>query len=257
MVKKVLGFITFFIAVILFAAPLVLTLYYSFISGRMTLNMNNYKDLFINCFSFYPAFWNTVMYSIIIAAMQIVVILLASFAFTQIKSKCMDILFIFFVILMLMPLQVTLLPNYIGLRDMNMLDTRSAIIIPLIFSPLCLVIMRQYMKNLNFSIIEAVRLESNSIIRIIISGVIPQIKNCIFAVIILSIAESWNMLEQPMQFLKSADLMPLSVFMSSASEYGNSILYPAAVISIIPIMLIYFIFQETLTKGIVIGGEQK
>lgn len=256
MVKKMLGFITFFIVAILFAAPLILTLYYSFITDMM-FNLKNYSDLLVNCFSFYPAFWNSVIYSIIIAAMQIVVILLASFTFTQIKSKCMDILFVFFVILMLMPLQSTLLPNYIGLRDMNMLDTRSAIIIPLIFSPLCLVIMRQYMKNLNYSIIEAVRLESNSIIRIIISGVIPQIKNCIFAVIILSIAESWNMLEQPMQFLKNADLMPLSVFMSGASEYGNNILYPAAVISIIPIMLIYFIFQETLTKGIVIGGEQK
>ena len=81
-----------------------------------------------------------------------------------------------------MPLQVTILPIYIGLRDMGFINTRWGIILPAIFSPFGVVVMRQYMHGINNSVIEAMRIETNSIVRIIVSAVIPQMKICIFAV---------------------------------------------------------------------------
>ena len=156
---------------------------------------------------------------------------------------------------MMMPLQVTLLPVYIGLRDFNLLDTRLGIILPLAFSPMYVVILKQYMTTINISIIEAISLETNSLLRVIVSGVIPQIKPCIYAIILFSAAETWNIYEEPVYFLKKTNLMPMSVFINKISEYENGIIYCASVICIIPMVLLYGLFSDYLRKGIVIGNE--
>ena len=109
---------------------------------------------------------------------------------------------------MMMPLQVTILPNYIGLRNMNLLNTRYAIILPLIFSPFGVVVLCQYMSGLEDGIIEATRLETNSVIRILITSVVPQIKVCISAVILYVFVDSWSIVEQPLLLIKDEKLKP-------------------------------------------------
>lgn len=156
---------------------------------------------------------------------------------------------------MMMPLQVTLLPVYIGLRDFHLLDTRLGIILPIAFSPIYVVIMKQYMTTINVSIIEAISLETNSLFRVIVSGIIPQIKPCIYAIILFSSAETWNIYEEPVYFLKKSDLMPMSVFINKISAYENGIIYCASVVCIIPMVLLYGLFSDYLKKGIVISHE--
>lgn len=239
MIKKILMFIFTFSLMIVFAIPIIITITSSFNSEN---GKNGYIELLFNCFSFYPAFWNSVLYTVTITVMQLIIVIPAAFAFTQIKSKLISVTFFLYIVLMMTPLQVTLLPVYIGLRDLNLLDTRYGIIIPMIFSPMYAVIVKQYMNSINASIIDALMLETNSVFRVIISGIIPQIKPCIFAVILFSVAETWNMLEQPMQFLKQDKFMPLSVFINKSAEYGNGIMLSASVIYIIPMLLLYGYF---------------
>lgn len=240
------------VAAVCFIAPIALTVKNSFSDDSALFTLSKYDELLFNCFAFYGSFWNSVLYTAVITAAVLFAVIPAAFVFTQIRSRAMDILFVFLIILMLMPLQVTLLPNYIGLRDMGMLDTPFAIVMPAVFSPIYAVIAIQYLRGTDISVIEAVRLESNSVIRIIVSAVIPQMSPCIFAVIVFAAAESWNMLEQPMNFLKSDSLMPLNVFMSRAAEW--EVLYPAAVISLIPMLLLYGFFGNELKNGISAGG---
>ena len=156
---------------------------------------------------------------------------------------------------MMMPLQGTLLPVYIGLRDFHLLDTRLGIILPIVFSPMYVVILKQYMTTINVSIIEAISLETNSLFRVIISGIIPQIKPCLYAIILFSAAETWNIYEEPVYFLKNSDLMPMSVFINKISAYDNGIIYCASIICIIPMVLLYVLFSDYLKKGIIIGHE--
>lgn len=243
------------ICAVCFILPIVLTIKNSFSGDMGAFSLYGYDDLLFNCFSFYKAFWNTVLYTAVITFAVLIVIIPAAFVFTQIKSRLMDILLILLIMLMLMPLQVTLLPNYIGLRDMDMLDNPIAIVLPAVFSPIYAVILVQYLHGIDLSVIEAVRLESNSVIRIIVTAVIPQIRPCIFAVIVLAAAESWNMLEQPMYFLKNENLMPLNVFMNKASDW--KILYPSAVLSLIPMLLLYVYFGNELKNGISVGGTNE
>jgi len=212
-----------------------------------------YVDLLFDCFVFYPMFWNSVIYAAVITIVQLAVIIPCAFGFSQAKFKGKGVLFTFYIVLMMMPLQVTILPNYIGLRDMGLIDTPFGIIFPMVFSPFGVVVMHQYMKNIDNSVIEATRLETSSVIRIMLTSVISQMRVCIFAVVLFTFADCWNMVEQPMLFLKDDSLKTLSVFITNAQNYEGEVLFPAAVIFIVPVLLLYLFFNENLEKGLTLG----
>lgn len=113
--------------------------------------------------------------------------------------------------------------------------------------------MNQYMKNIDGSVIEAARLETNSVVRIMLVSVVPQLRVCIFAVALFVFADCWNMLEQPMLFLRDTSLQTVPVFISNAAEYAGSVMFPAAVIFMVPVLLIYLFFSENLEKGLTFG----
>ena len=232
-----------------FFLPTLATILLSFFADG-SIQISGYDDLFFDCFIFYKMFWNSVLYAYSITLLQMIVILPAAFAFTFASFRGKGALFFFYVILMMMPLQVMILPNYIGLRDMGILNTRLGIILPMIFSPFGVVVLRQYMKNVDGSMIEAMRLETNSIIRILLHAVAPQVKVCLYAVGIFVFAECWNMLEQPMLLLQDDSLKTLTVFFSNQATYGEHILYPASVIFMIPILLLYLFFHNELERGL-------
>lgn len=242
----------FTVLALIFILPVAATAVMSF-SSEGTPSLQGYADLLFDCFVFYPMFWNSVLYAAAITIAQLVVIIPCAFGFSQAKFKGKGALFVFYIILMMMPLQVTILPNYIGLRDVGLINTPWGIILPMIFSPFGVVVMRQYMKSIDNSVIEAARLETNSFFRILITSVIPQLRVCIFAVVLFVFADCWNMVEQPMLFLKDDSLKTLSVFIANAQDYTGAVLFPAAVIFLIPVLILYFFFNENLEKGLTLG----
>lgn len=232
-----------------FFLPAAATVMLSFLfEGSLTLS--GYDALFFDCFTFYTMFWNSVIYAFIITALQLVVVLPAAFAFSFAKFRGKEALFFFYMVLMMMPLQVMILPNYIGLRDMGILNTRAGIILPMIFSPFGVVVLRQYMKNMDASVIESMRMETNSMLRILLHAVAPQVKVCLYAVGIFAFADCWNMLEQPMLLLQNENLKTLTVFFSQTEKYGERVLYPASVVFMIPILLLYLFFHRELERGL-------
>ena len=242
---KRLNAVLFTALAVIFLLPVAATVVLSFsVDGAASLQ--GWGDLLFDCFVFYPQFWNSVIYAVVITLVQLVVIIPCAFGFSQAKFRGKGALFVFYIILMMMPLQVTILPNYIGLRDMGLINTPFAIILPAIFSPFGVVVMNQYMKNIDGSVIEAARLETNSVVRIMLVSVVPQLRVCIFA-------DCWNMLEQPMLFLRDTSLQTVPVFISNAAEYAGSVMFPAAVIFMVPVLLIYLFFSENLEKGLTFG----
>lgn len=244
--------VIFTLLALIFVLPVAATVVMSF-SSEGAPSLQGYSDLLFDCFVFYPMFWNSVLYAAAITAAQLIVIIPCAFGFSQAKFRGKGALFVFYIILMMMPLQVTILPNYIGLRDMGLIDHPLGIILPMIFSPFGVVVMHQYMKNIDNSVIEATRLETNSIFRVIFTGVIPQIRVCIFAVVLFVFADCWNMVEQPMLFLKDDGMKTLSVFIANAQNYTGEVLFPAAVIFLIPMLILYLFFNENLEKGLTLG----
>ena len=249
--KKIIAVI-FSLLAFIFILPIAATVFFSF-TDEGSFTLQGYADLLFDCFIFYPAFWNSIFYAAAITLIQLPVIILCAFGFSQSKFKGKSALFVFYIVLMMMPLQVTILPNYIGLRDMNLINTPWSIVLPMIFSPFGVVVMNQYMKIIDGSLIEAARIETSSVFRVIITSAIPQIRVCIFAVVLFVFADCWNMLEQPMLFLKDESLTTLSVFIANSAQYTGAVLFPAAVIFLIPVLILYLFFNENLEKGLTLG----
>lgn len=234
---------------VLFTIPVILTVLGSF-HVEYKLSFLGYKKLFFECLSFYRMFWNSMLYSVSITIITIIIAVPAAYAFCYAEFPGRKILFLAYLVIMLMPLQVMVLPNYIGLRDMKLLDTPFAIIIPTIFSPLAVVVIHQYMKGIDNHITEAARLETNSFVRVIWHCVVPQIKPCIFAVCMLVFAEAWNMVEQPLLYLNNDLWNNLSMMFNESGRYQTEVILPAAVMFMIPVTLLYLLLKDEFQRGL-------
>ena len=237
--------------VLVFLLPVILTVAGSFVEpDRNNFTFNGYYQLFLNCFPFYRYFWNSVIYTFAITAGTLIISIPAAFAFKFARFKGKNLLFVVYIINMMMPFQVMVLPNYIGLRDLGIINTPWAIILPMIFSPFAVVVTHQYMREIDSSVIEAARLESNSAFRILLHSVVPQIKVCIAAVGLFVFADAWNMVEQPLLYVNDDKLRNLSAFIANAENFDPGVMLPASVIFMIPVFLCYMLFHEELKEGL-------
>lgn len=247
----------------LFLLPVVLTILHSFCEQSvyadtfrltslfpMGFSLAGYYDLLIEHSYILRNFWNSVLYAGAITCLNILVSVPAAYAFSQAKFRGKEVLFFFYIMLMMMPLQVTLLPNYIGLRDMRLLDTPFAVILPAVFAPFSVFLMTQYMKGMEQSYIEAALLETKSVFRILIWLVVPQLRTCILAVFVFVFAEYWNMVEQADIYLRQDRLKPLSSFLAIGEDLAVSEVLAGSVIFMVPIIILYLYFHDSLEVGL-------
>ena len=195
-------------------------------------------------------FWNSMIYVLPIVIFQLVVAAGASYTFARANTKFRSIVFFAYIILMLMPYQVTLVPNYLVINKMNLLNTRWAIILPGVFSPFSVFILTKYMKRIPKSIIEAAELDGASEIRIFWSIFMPLCKSTLYSVAILVFIDYWNMVEQPLILLTDQELYPLSVFLSKINEGDTGIALAIAVIYMVPPVLLFLYSEDYLIDGI-------
>ena len=130
-----------------------------------------------------------------------------------------------YVILMMMPYQVTLVPNYLVLNWMKLLDTNWSIWLPGIFSPFSVYLITKYMRRIPVPLIEAAKIDGANEFQVFTKICIPICKGVITTCAILVFMDYWNMVEQPLLFFNDTDKYPLSIFLSkiNAQEVGLGI----------------------------------
>ncbi len=214
------------------------------------ISIEQYYQTLIENYDYIKMFWNSVKISLLISILTFLVAFPQSYAFAKIKFKGSNLIFFIYIIVMMMPFQVTLLPNYLLLRWMNLLNTHKALILPAAFSPFGVFLLTQFMKYVPNDTIDSFKLESNSILRLFYHIIAPAVKPGIIALLVLVFAESWNMVEQPLIFLKDEFLYPLSLALNG-STLSNTLGAPfaGAVLYVIPIITLYFYFEEEIIAG--------
>ena len=202
-------------------------------------------------------FWNSVMYTLPIMIFQTLVACLASYGFARYKSKFRSLILFVYIIIMLMPYQVTLVPNFLIAEKLGTLDTIWAIILPGIFSPFAVFLLTKAMKRVPSAVVEAAKLDGCSEFQIFYKIYMPLCKNIIYSVMILVFIDYWNMVEQPLVLLKNEDMYPLSVFLSKINSAEVGIAFAVAVIYMIPTLLIFLYGEQYLVEGIANSGSVK
>lgn len=202
-------------------------------------------------------FWNSIILVVPIVVFQLIVAVFAAYGFTRTKGKLAAIVFFSYIILMMMPYQVTLVPNYIVLQWMKLLDTNWCIWLPGIFSPFSVYLLTKYMKRIPTPLIEAAKIDGASEWQVFSKICVPICKGMIMSCAILIFIDYWNMVEQPLLFFSSSDKYPLSIFLSKINAEEVGLAFAVATIYMIPSLLIFLYGEEQLVEGIAYQGGVK
>ena len=218
------------------------------------VSISQYKNLLFMSPTYLFKFWNSIILVVPIVAGQMAVACLASFSFARYRRKRREVLFFSYIILMLMPFQVTLVPNYMIADKLGILNTNWAIILPGIFSTFSIFLLTKYMRQIPSAYIEAAKLDGATEWQIFTKIALPTCKSAIFALTILLFIDYWNMVEQPLVLLTDVDKQPLSVFLSQINEAEIGIAFAASALYMIPPLLIFLWGEEYLVEGISRSG---
>ena len=192
-----------------------------------------------------------------IVAGQVIVAAGASYCFARNRSKVANAIFFVYVILMLMPYQVTLVPNYLVSEWLHILNTRWAIILPGIFAPFSVFILTKFMRRIPTAMVEAAKLDGANEFQIFSRIFMPLTKGTIYSVIILVFIDYWNMVEQPLILMNDTEMHPLSVFLSKVNTQDAGLAFAVATVYMIPTLLIFLYSEDYLVDGIAYSGGIK
>ena len=214
-------------------------------------SLSQYYEILIRDNSILKMFVNSAMYTVGILLGQAVVVPAMAYALSRFNFRGRDVIFFGIIMLMLLPFQVTMVPNVLTLKRLGLLNTVWAVIMPMWFSPFYIFLIRQFMVGLPNELLEAGEMDGCGTIRCYLHIVMPVCSPIIGAAIALSFADCWNLVEQPMTYLSQrTDLQPLSVMFNQLVQNSTGLEFAGATIYILPALFVYLFFLKDILTGV-------
>ena len=195
-------------------------------------------------------FWNSVIYVVPIVVVQLGIATLASYGFARYDGKLKRAIFFAYIVMMLMPYQVTLVPNFLVSKSLGLYGSAWSILLPGFFSPFAVYLLTKFMKRIPTEVMEAASIDGANEWMIFSRICMPLCKGGLASIAILVFFDYWNMVEQPLILLPDADKHPLSVFLSKINTGEISLAFAVAVIYLVPPLLIFLYGEDYLVEGI-------
>ena len=204
--------------------------------------------------SFFVLFWNSVRMVACILVGQMVVGVPAAWAFAAYRVRGSRTLFVLYVVLMLLPFQVTMLSSYLVLDRLSLMNTHLAIILPAVFSTFPIFLSYGGFRAIPMQLLEAARIDGAGELRIFLKIGLPLGKSGLLSAIVLGFLEYWNLMEQPLAFLEDKALWPLSLYLPEISWTQAGFAMCASFITLIPAAFVFVLGQDYLEQGIIYSG---
>lgn len=186
---------------------------------------------------------------------QVVLSVLAGLGFAKYDFPGKGLWFFLLLVVMVLPLQVTLVPNFRILGTLNLLDTQWALMLPALFAPLGTFLMTQSFRAVPDEILEAAQLDGASTFTILWRVLVPCGKNGLACVIVLTFLEAWNMVEQPMAYLKDSAQYPLSVSLATTGARDQVVQLACCLLALLPPLLLFLGLHKELVQGIALQED--
>lgn len=217
-------------------------------------SFENYGKLLFMTPQFFVLFWNSVKMVLCILAGQLLVGVPAAWAFAVYKVRAGRVLFALYVVLMLLPFQITMLSSYLVLNSLSLLNTQKAVILPAVFSTFPIFLTYRGFRAIPEQLFEAARVDGAREWYIFFKMGLPLGKSGILSALVLGFLEYWNMMEQPMAFIDDKALWPLSLYLPEIVWGQAGYAFCASVITLIPAAFVFVMGQDYLEQGIVYSG---
>lgn len=215
------------------------------------VSLDQYWHILIEDTSVLRYYFNSIVYTLTILICQAIIVPAMAYALSRYKYPGRDLLSFLIIVLLLLPFQITMVPTVLMLRNLELMDTIWAIIVPSIASPFYVFLIRQSMLGIPNELFEAAQIDGAGPIRCFFHIALPVSKAILGAALALSFADCWNMVEQPLVFLPTQTaLYPLSVAFNQLSRTSTGMEFAGASLFLIPALLIYLFFQKDIMTGI-------
>lgn len=223
-------------------------------TGPYTLS--NYPHIIFN--SAVPTWLiNSIVIAVITTVLTVIFSAMAAYAIAKIPFKGSKWFFLYFLLGLMVPGEATIVPLFITVNNMNMIDTYAGMILPSIAGSMNLIIMVTFFKNLPNELLEAVRIDGGGEITIFWRIILPLSKTIIATVCIFAFVGSWNNYLWPLLCAMSSSMFTLPIGIPSfASTYTVDYVAPltAAMVASLPMIIIYIIFEKQIVAGITSGA---
>ncbi len=206
---------------------------------------------------FFRMYWNTILTSLIIVAGQLLFCSLAGYAFARIHFPGRGFLFVLCLSVLMIPSSFLILPQYLIIQKMGLLNTLTAIYLPNLFSAFGTFLMRQFFMSIPLELEDAARIDGCGHGRTYARIMLPLIKPGLVSLGVLTLRFAWNSLMWPMIVNTEKSKMTLSAGLSYLQgQYITD--YPSimagALLATIPLIIVYAIFQRQFIEGIALTG---
>lgn len=218
------------------------------------VTLSQYKGLLVESPVYLNMFWNSMKIVVPVVLGQLAVSSMAAYAFTVLRFKGKEAVFFLYILVMLLPLQVTLMPNYLMADWLGIQDSYLAIILPGIFNPFGTFLLRQSMKMIPEAYMESARMDGAGHFRIFCSIVLPMVKSGLAATMMLTLMDYWNLIDQAVIFIKDGEKQPLSLFLANINAQQIGVSFAGASFFAFPILLVLLWGQDYLRDGIQLSG---
>ena len=278
--KKQVGFIFLIMLAIIICSPVILLLsgsitgvyelqgnlralrdgYSGFVKWQLIPRfptLQAYVEILLDTPEFFVMFWNSVKIVVGVIGGQVLIAVTAAWGLAKGKFPGRKLLFWVYMILMMMPFQVTMLSQYLLLDMWGFLDTLAAIIVPGIFSTFPVFMMYRFFEGIPDSILEAAKIDGAGELKVFITIGLPLGLPGIVSVMVLGFLEYWNLIEQPLTFLQTKSLWPLSLYLPNIEIDKVGIAFVASIIAMMPSLLVFLYGQDYLEQGIMASAVKE
>jgi multiple sugar transport system permease protein len=223
-----------------------------------TLNMNNYPTAWSGRFNFPTFYYNTIKVAVLTTILQVTISTMAGYAFGKINFTFSKQMFSFYIATLMIPAQVTLIPVFLMVRAIGLMNTHAGIILISSFSVYGTFLLRQFIRTVPNEMSEAAFIDGANHVQIFSRIIVPLVKPAIATLAMLKFIWTWNDYLNPLVFITSEKLYTLQVGMRrfTSTDYGNeyALMMAAAVMAILPLMIVFLFFQRYVIEGIAIGA---
>ncbi len=228
-----------------------------------TFTLNNFSELFSVDINFLLLFWNSAYISILTTVGQLLTCAMAAFCFAVIKFRWRGALFTGLLMTMLIPPQVTLIPNFIIFKYLHLIGTSVPLWLPAFWGgAFGTFLLRQYFLTIPRDLVDAARADGASLIQIFWWIYMPLSKPALAALSIFTFQGAWNDLLHPLVYMPSVPNTMLTVglaFFQTQMTHGGkfTVLMAGALISILPLVMIFFLAQKQFIEGVALSGVRR
>lgn len=216
----------------------------------------NYARIF-STIPFGQAIANSLIVATSVTVLQLIVCSMAAYAFACLRFRGREALFLIYLAALMVPSQVTLIPNFILVRNLGWIDTYQGLILPYAFSSFGTFLLRQYMKTIPTELIEAARIDGASHAQIYAGVVLPLSLPALGALAIFTFVAQWNNFLWPLITTSKPNMQVATVALASLQGQFNTdwpLLMTGSVLAIVPMLIVFALGNRSFISGITSGG---